>query len=261
MFLHNLWLIVTSYVKVSWQSNCHYNEFCHCIECRYKEGCLYTNNLHARALLVHPWFMRNWYIFRRGNSNKIAFASLLKRAKSFLLEYIPLQKGFGVQQTSKSRQLSPLYQMHPLLLNLYFSDLLQSSIWLPIYIVFVNYFELCYALSTNIFVLLLTLTTLWADSADDKLMMFFWGDHLHVCFIAYFLAKIRKIFQNVVCWNFSPEHKELSWMHQLTIYLFIFSCSSLRLFSQSLISFSTFLSNANRSYNNKITHDKKQIQH
>ena len=31
MFLHNLWLIVTSSAKVSWQSNCHYNKFCHCI--------------------------------------------------------------------------------------------------------------------------------------------------------------------------------------------------------------------------------------
>ena len=28
-------------MKVSWQSNCHYNNFCHCIECPYKEGCLY----------------------------------------------------------------------------------------------------------------------------------------------------------------------------------------------------------------------------
>ena len=41
IFLHNLWLIVTSLAKVSWHSNCHYNEFCRCIECGYKEGCLY----------------------------------------------------------------------------------------------------------------------------------------------------------------------------------------------------------------------------
>ena len=41
IFLHNLWLAVTSYAKVSWQSNCHYNKYCRCIECRYKEGCLY----------------------------------------------------------------------------------------------------------------------------------------------------------------------------------------------------------------------------
>ena len=33
---------VTSWAKVSWHSNCHYNEFCHCIECRYKEDCLYS---------------------------------------------------------------------------------------------------------------------------------------------------------------------------------------------------------------------------
>ena len=30
------------FVKVSRLSNCHYNEFCRCIECRYKEGCLYS---------------------------------------------------------------------------------------------------------------------------------------------------------------------------------------------------------------------------
>ena len=27
IFLHNLWLLTTSLAKVSWQSNCHYNEF------------------------------------------------------------------------------------------------------------------------------------------------------------------------------------------------------------------------------------------
>ena len=41
MFLHNLRLIVTSLAKVWCQSNCHYNEFCRCIECRYKDYCLY----------------------------------------------------------------------------------------------------------------------------------------------------------------------------------------------------------------------------
>ena len=41
IFLYNLWLIVTSEAKVSWQSDCYYNEFCRYIECRYKEGCLY----------------------------------------------------------------------------------------------------------------------------------------------------------------------------------------------------------------------------
>ena len=34
IFLHNLW-----------KSNCHYSEFCRCIECQYKEGCLYFNDL------------------------------------------------------------------------------------------------------------------------------------------------------------------------------------------------------------------------
>ena len=35
------WLIVTSKAKVSWQSNRHFNEFCRCIQCRYKGDCLY----------------------------------------------------------------------------------------------------------------------------------------------------------------------------------------------------------------------------
>ena len=37
MFLHNLLLIITPWAKVSWHSNCYYNEFCRCIECWYKE--------------------------------------------------------------------------------------------------------------------------------------------------------------------------------------------------------------------------------
>ena len=41
MFLHNFSLTVTSWAKVSWQSDCHYNEFCRCIECWYKGGWLY----------------------------------------------------------------------------------------------------------------------------------------------------------------------------------------------------------------------------
>ena len=41
MFLHNFTLTVAIWAKVSWHSNCHYNEFCRCIECRYKEGWLY----------------------------------------------------------------------------------------------------------------------------------------------------------------------------------------------------------------------------
>ena len=36
-----MWLVVTSKAKVLWQWNCHYNEFCRCIDCRYKAGCLY----------------------------------------------------------------------------------------------------------------------------------------------------------------------------------------------------------------------------
>ena len=43
-FLHNFSLTVTSWAKFSWPSNCHYNEFCRCIGCRYKEGWLYINN-------------------------------------------------------------------------------------------------------------------------------------------------------------------------------------------------------------------------
>ena len=41
MFLRNFLLTITPWAKVSWHSNCHYNEFCHCIECRYKEDWLY----------------------------------------------------------------------------------------------------------------------------------------------------------------------------------------------------------------------------
>ena len=44
IFLHNLLLTVTSWAKVSWHSNCHYNEFCRCIECRYKKGWLYSDS-------------------------------------------------------------------------------------------------------------------------------------------------------------------------------------------------------------------------
>ena len=35
-FLHNFWLTVTSWEKVSSVSNYNYNEFCRCIECRCK---------------------------------------------------------------------------------------------------------------------------------------------------------------------------------------------------------------------------------
>ena len=50
----------------------------------------------------------------------------------------------------------------------------------------------------------LTFTTLWAFSADDKLMIFFliFPSKLDLTFHAnclLFLGKIRKIFQNVVC--------------------------------------------------------------
>ena len=66
----------------------------------------------------------------------------------------------------------------------------------------------------------LTFTTLLANSADNKLVIFFlffpenrfwyfikivsigeFAQNIKNCF----LGKIRKIFQTVVCWNFYPE--------------------------------------------------------
>ena len=43
IFLRNFSLTVTSWAELSWHSNCHYKEFCPCIECRYKEGWLYKS--------------------------------------------------------------------------------------------------------------------------------------------------------------------------------------------------------------------------
>ena len=47
IFLHNFWLTVTFIVKVSCQSNRHYNEYCCYIECRYKEGWLYFQHTYV----------------------------------------------------------------------------------------------------------------------------------------------------------------------------------------------------------------------
>ena len=47
MFLHNFSLTVTFWAELSWHSNCHYNEFCRYIECRYKEGWLYKQGRTA----------------------------------------------------------------------------------------------------------------------------------------------------------------------------------------------------------------------
>ena len=67
--------------------------------------------------------------------------------------------------------------------------------------------------------------SLWANSADDKLMIFFllfsenriWhfmqivstGNNLHKC-ESCFLGKVRKIFQTVLCWIFLPECQALN---------------------------------------------------
>ena len=40
MLLHYIWLIVTSWAKVSCQSNYHWKKMYRCIECQYKEGWL-----------------------------------------------------------------------------------------------------------------------------------------------------------------------------------------------------------------------------
>ena len=56
MFLHNFSLTVTSWAKVSCQSNYSYNEFCRCIECRYKEGWLYTRLVSRETTFVSSFF-------------------------------------------------------------------------------------------------------------------------------------------------------------------------------------------------------------
>ena len=66
----------------------------------------------------------------------------------------------------------------------------------------------------------LTFNTLWAYSADNKLMTFFlffpenrfWhfmqigsnGDNLHEMSKPFFMGKIREVFLCVVCWKFYP---------------------------------------------------------
>ena len=66
MFLHNFSLTVTFWAKVSWHLNSHYNEFCRCIECRYKEGWLYKWSNPGKAtfmkqsfskILSQPWWL------------------------------------------------------------------------------------------------------------------------------------------------------------------------------------------------------------
>ena len=68
--------------------------------------------------------------------------------------------------------------------------------------------------------IILTLTVLCANSADEKLMIFLlffpeskiWyfiqiisvGDNLHVMSNPIFWEKLRKSIQNVICWNFYP---------------------------------------------------------
>ena len=78
---------------------------------------------------------------------------------------------------------------------------------------------------------ILTSSMLWEDSADDKLMIFFlfflenriWHFMLWRQFAwsikSHFLGKIRKIFQNVVCWNFYPACKVLGVLIHLVNFL------------------------------------------
>ena len=60
IFLHNFSLTVTSSAKVSCYSNCHYNEFCCCIECRYKEDWLYCIYIYIYFFffffIISLWF-------------------------------------------------------------------------------------------------------------------------------------------------------------------------------------------------------------
>ena len=55
IFLHNISLTITSWAKVPWHSNCHYNKFCRCIESRYKEGSLYYNLGPNYQLNLYKW--------------------------------------------------------------------------------------------------------------------------------------------------------------------------------------------------------------
>ena len=52
MFLHNVCLNVTSWAKVSCQSNYHYNKLCSCIEGQYEEGWLHFQRVPTRHVLV-----------------------------------------------------------------------------------------------------------------------------------------------------------------------------------------------------------------
>ena len=59
----------------------------------------------------------------------------------------------------------------------------------------------------------LTLIMLWANSADQQTDDIFLRRQFAWSVKPYFLGKIRKIFQNVVCWNFYPACKALiSWL-------------------------------------------------
>ena len=68
---------------------------------------------------------------------------------------------------------------------------------------------------------IITFNTLWLNSADNKLIFFLillkqigsnisckFGDNLHVK--AYFLGNKKKLFCNVICWNFYPACWALS---------------------------------------------------
>ena len=52
-FLHNISLTVTSWAKFSWYSN---NEYCRCIECRYKEGWLICEAPHSLSDQRIRWY-------------------------------------------------------------------------------------------------------------------------------------------------------------------------------------------------------------
>ena len=67
----------------------------------------------------------------------------------------------------------------------------------------------------------LTLTVLWANLADDKLMMFFFflGRQFAWNVKSCFLENIRKLIQNVVIWNVYPACKVLRNASDICFYL------------------------------------------
>ena len=55
--MYDFSLTVSYWGKFLWHSNCHYNEFCRYIECRYKEGWLYSGYCTCAIVSCHYLFL------------------------------------------------------------------------------------------------------------------------------------------------------------------------------------------------------------